>query len=213
MPRQLTDATAGQQSQYRSLSRQLQAATRLIHRQRIRESIQERMTDIQRFDPSLTIKLLLKRKNDQELSDIFRNRSDPAPTPGPYLRTDKVDDRDAQLKGPAGEPQVKVRKIYKDHQIRASVVQAPDYASVCPPDSREPRNDLDKAHHSQVVGMCVEADAGLAHPVSPDSLYDQVRDASPQFGDNTGSMLISGRFACNDHNPAFSHLDYNRSTI
>jgi hypothetical protein len=36
--------------------------------------------------------------------------------------------------------------------------------------------------------MRVEADARLTHPVSPDSLYGQVRGAPSQFGHHTGGV-------------------------
>jgi hypothetical protein len=39
--------------------------------------------------------------------------------------------------------------------------------------------------------MCVEADARLTHPLSPDSFYGQVRDTPSQLSNHTGGMQIS----------------------
>jgi hypothetical protein len=149
------------------------------------------MTDIQGLDPPVAIETLLKGKDDQEPSNILRDRPYPTRAPRPYLRTDKIDHWDTKSECPAGEPQVEIRKIHKDHQIGASVAQTPDHTSVRPPDGREPGGHLDETDHRQIASMRVEADTRLAHPVSSNAFYSQVRGASSQLSNDTGGMQIS----------------------
>jgi hypothetical protein len=148
------------------------------------------MTDIQGLDPLVAIETLLKWQDHKEPPDILRDRPYPTRAPSPHLRTDKVDHWDAESEGPAGKPQVKVRKIHQDHQI-GTVAQTPNHTPVRPPDGREPGGHFDEADHRQIAHMRMKTDTCLAHPVSSDSLDSQVRGASPQLSNDTGGMQIS----------------------
>src|SRR5574337_1032459 len=153
------------------------------------------MPDIQGLDSSIAVETFLKRKDHQQSSDILRNRPYSTLAPCPHLRADKVHDRDVTSECLAGKPQVEVGKIHKDDHIRTSVAQTSDHMPIRHTDSGEPGSHLDQADHGQVAHMRVEVDTGLAHPVSSDSLYSQVRSAPSQLGYHddgraTGSMVV-----------------------
>jgi hypothetical protein len=52
-------------------------------------------------------------------------------------------------------------------------------------------DDLDQADDRQIAGICMEADACLSHPVSPDSLHCEVGSPPQEFLNHVGSMKVS----------------------
>src|SRR6478672_3750936 len=99
------------------------------------------MAHITHLNAVSRIKLLLKRKDHNHLADIFFDLVHASCPPGPYLRADKVEDRNAQAMQLARQPQVEIREIDQDgciglalcgfrHQMlesAANVRQVPDH--------------------------------------------------------------------------------------
>jgi hypothetical protein len=73
----------------------------------------------------------------------------------------------------------------------ASLAKKPDHTAVCTQEGGELVSDLDQADDRQIAGICMEADACLSHPVSPDSLHREVGSPPQEFLNHVGSMKVS----------------------
>src|SRR5437868_8154064 len=76
------------------------------------------MADITHLHPMPAVKLLLKGKDHDHLADIFFDLLYASGAPGPYLRADEIEDRNAQAMQFARQAQVEVREIDHDGGVR-----------------------------------------------------------------------------------------------
>src|ERR1051326_3464768 len=72
------------------------------------------MSNIADLNAVAAIKLLLKGKDHDHLADIFLDLLHASGAPGPYLRADKVEHRNAPPMQLACQPQVEVREVDQD---------------------------------------------------------------------------------------------------
>ena len=78
----------------------------------------QRVADVGGRDAVLLEELLLEGEDTEKAMDSRAHGLDPALPPGPGLRSDQVDDRDALRRQFFGQPQVEIRGIGQDGDVR-----------------------------------------------------------------------------------------------
>src|SRR5258708_17002663 len=68
----------------------------------------------------LPVKLLLERKNHDHLANVLLDLLYTPGSPGPYLRTDKVEDRNSKPMKLARQTKIELREINEDCSIRSA---------------------------------------------------------------------------------------------
>jgi hypothetical protein len=149
------------------------------------------MADVLGLDPETSIERLLKRKDNQETTDVPRDQSDPTGPPGPHLRADIIQDRNLLPRCLSSQEQVKVREVHKNEQIGARVTNESDHAPVCPPEGGELPDDLSDAHHRKLSSIGVKAHPRLPHSVTPNSFNREMGRPAQQLLNYARCMEVS----------------------
>src|SRR6266481_2653312 len=76
------------------------------------------MSNIRDFNSVLAVKLLLERKDHDHLANVFFDLLYPSSPPRPYLRTDKVEDRNSKLMKFARQTKIEFGKINEKGSVR-----------------------------------------------------------------------------------------------
>src|SRR5579884_146225 len=107
-----------------------------------RGRICQRMPHIAHLYSVPPVKLLLKGKDHNHFANIFLYLLYPPGTPSPYLRTDKIEDRNAKLVQLARKQQIKIRKIDQHRGIRLAPGRLSHQMLEAPANIRQVRQHL-----------------------------------------------------------------------
>ena len=119
--RDLVRPAARQQRHDRSVEDQPDLAQKSVFRLLRACEIHQRMADELYGYAGIAIQLFLERKDHQHAVGDALDHPHAALAPRPQLRTDVVDDRDAELFYGAGEPEIEIRKVNRDQRLRLLV--------------------------------------------------------------------------------------------
>ena len=100
-----------------------------------------------RAHTSLSVNVLFERKDDQNPVRDALHRLHAAGTPGPQLRADVVDDRNAKSPYRMGETKVEVWKVDGDEDVGTVGASLRDQAPVCGKRLRQQTRHLNEAGH------------------------------------------------------------------
>src|SRR5262249_26312136 len=110
-----------------------------------------------------------ERKDDAEAIDAPCDLAYSSAAPGPYLRTDVVEDGDAELLGLLGEEQVELGIVDEDDQVGTLFLQKALEATVGREQATEGSKGLDQAHRRDAGGIDEDAHAGLPQTLAADA--------------------------------------------
>src|ERR1700704_983741 len=91
---------------------------KLLARNLRRRRISQRMANVTHLNAMPPVKFLLKGKDHNHLANIFFELPHAVRAPGPYLRADKVENRNAQAMQFARQAQVEVREVDQYGRVR-----------------------------------------------------------------------------------------------
>ena len=166
---QLRAPAAGQKRDDQLAGGQLELGARLVLLRRQGDHVGERMPDIGDRHPGFLVERLLERKHDQDMGDAARDLAYAPSAPGPHRRADVVDRRDPRLLQASLEPEIEVRGVHADEQVRALGQQG---LSQAPPDAHDlavvPQH-FGVAAHRELLYRIVRLEAQRQHlrPANP----------------------------------------------
>ena len=139
----------------------------------------------------------------------------PAGLPGPHLRCDVVQDGDPATLGLPRDPQIEAGIVDGNYEIYSAPFQEADDAALQPPEEPQAGENLDEAHHCQLVQAGQELDPLLGHSVPTEAHKGGVRQARAYGSDNVGAVEVARRFPCQnqDDRPGFHAIASIRNGI
>src|SRR5258708_1820137 len=111
------------------------------------------MANVADLDAVAPVELLLKGKDHDHLADIFLDLLHASGTPGPDLRADKVEDRNAQAVQFSGQTQVEVGEVNQDGGVRLAPRCFGNQMLKAAADSGQVRDHLYQPDNSDLMGM------------------------------------------------------------
>jgi hypothetical protein len=112
---------------------------------------------------------LLLRECHGDAVRVFRQDPCPPLPPGPQLRGDIVQHRDAGPLRRYRQPQVEARVVDGDDQVGGLLTEEAAQAALQRQEERQAGNDLDEAHDDEPVEIDDRFDTGLGHARSRQS--------------------------------------------
>src|SRR5260370_33057003 len=76
------------------------------------------MTDVRGFNSVLSGELLFEREDHDHFANVLLDLLDASGAPGPYLRTDKIEDRDVQFIKLTCQTKIKLWEINQNSGVR-----------------------------------------------------------------------------------------------
>jgi hypothetical protein len=113
----------------------------------------QRVPDELHLDPVPAVELALKRKDDQHLAHVTPHQFEASSAPGPKLRADVVNDRDATAMKLARQAKVELREIDEHGGIWAAPVNFCEQAAELAVDARQVRHHFGQSQDGNVFGV------------------------------------------------------------
>jgi hypothetical protein len=101
-------------------------------------------------DATGTVEAFFEGKDDHHAGDTLLHPADAAALPGPELRADKVDDRDAEFFQLAGKAEVDVGEVDQDGDVGPPLPDGGHEAAIGSVDAGHVADDLGDAHVGDV---------------------------------------------------------------
>src|SRR5258708_34919854 len=111
------------------------------------------MANIRDFDSVFPVELLLERKDHNHFADVLLDLLDSSGEPGPYLRADKIEDRNVQLMKLAGKTKIKFREINQDGGVRLALCSFRHELVKAAIDSRQMSHNFSEANDRDFFGV------------------------------------------------------------
>src|SRR5882724_3849663 len=153
------------------------------------------MSHVADLDAVPAVKLLLKGKDHDHLADIFLDLLHASGAPGPDLRADKVKNWNAQAVQSAGQAQVEVGEVDQDGCVRLAARCFGYQTLEAAADSRQVRDYLYQADHSNLIGVDQQFAAGSMHLLAAHSEEGRARRGLAQGVDQLCAVSITRGFA------------------
>jgi len=145
---------------------------------------------------------LLEWKHDREMVHPSRHLPRTLWMPGPYLRSDVVEDPRAASLERRAEPKIEAWVVHQHHRVRAKPIA---FGEEPPARGQEPRQaleDLRESEHRQRFARHQTLDADGPH-LRPRDAADSTRSVRAQRFDQTGGVEIPGSLTRDDQEPPF----------
>jgi hypothetical protein len=133
-------------------------------------------------------------EDDEHAVDALLDPAQAAALPGPELRADEPEDRDAEASAVFGEAEVDVGEVDEDSEIRPGAFEVGDQLAILPEDEGGVADDLRDAHVGDVFGADDASLAGDFHLCATEA-GECGGDAAAEFGDDLGAVVVAGGFA------------------
>src|SRR6266481_1461488 len=121
------------------------------------------MSNIRDFNSVLAVKLLLERKDHDHLANVFFDLLYPSSPPRPYLRTDKVEDRNSKLMKFARQTKIEFGKINENGSVRPALLRFGNELVEPSKDSRQMRDHFRQPNDRDFLSVNQQLAAGNAH--------------------------------------------------
>ena len=188
-------AAAGQQRDHRTLLRHTEL---LAHRALVdfeRDHVGQRVADIAALDGSVPVQLGLEGIQGKNVAHRLDDPAHPVPAPGPDRRTDEVDGGNAAGLESLFQPEIEVRAIDTDENIRLVLQQAAQELPAHGGDGPVVAQDFGIAAHRQHLGRPQRIEAFALHLRPADAIELRLRQMLLEGGDQVGGKLVAGGFA------------------
>ena len=160
------------------------------------------MADKIGLDAALAIILLFKRKDDQHALDIALNLLDAVRLPGPELRADEVDHRNAEAIEHLGEAEMNFRKVDEHGDGGAAGVDGALKLTELAIDARQVAHDLGESHDRHVFRADDDLDTGGGHAWAAHAedlgCFAFLGEAALKRRGQQRSIKLAAGFACRD---------------
>src|SRR5579864_670218 len=113
------------------------------------------------------VEILLEGKDHNHLADVLTDLLDPAGTPRPHLRADKIKHRNLEPVKMPRQAQIEVREINEHCGLRPPLFRFVNDAPEFPANSRKMRDHLGQPYYGDLTGINQEFASGSAHSVAP----------------------------------------------
>ncbi len=137
----------------------------------------------------------LEGEDDQHAGDALLHPAQTAALPGPELRADQVDDRDAEALAVGGEAEVDVGEVDEDGDGGALALEGGDELAVLGVDVGRVAEDLGDAHVGDVLGADDAALAGALHLQAAEAEEAGCGKLGLQGFDELGAVVIAAGLA------------------
>ena len=194
----LAAAAAREHCYQRTIQRQVVFPEKLLARQGRAAAVGQRMPDIGDGNAVIAEKCLFERKDTEQPVDDAAHGFDAAFAPGPDLRGDQPDHRDAEPFEFPGGAEMEIRGIRENRHSGFSLGRGMDQLPEAPPDAGQMRNHFDDPDDGQVLGPHDGFDAGFAKVGSGATEKCGVGPAAAEFGDELGGIVIARSFSGGD---------------
>ena len=130
------------------------------------------MADKLRLHTVFAVKGLFKREDDQHLADKLLHQFDAVLLPGPQLRADKKDDGNTEAMKFPGEPEVNLREVNEDGDLRTARADGFLEFAEFAVDTGQMADHFRKAHDSHILRAhdAIHTGRGHAVPAHPEQL-------------------------------------------
>jgi hypothetical protein len=166
------------------------------------DSFRQRVADVRDWDVVLPEKSLFEREDAEEFSQIAAHAADAALAPGPDLRSDKINDRDAAQGELAGDTEVEIGRIGQDGELWAIAIHGSDQLPVFAIDPRNVGEDFDQTDHRQALRFNDSFDAGGTQAGAGAADETSAGPALLEFGDEESGVQVAGGLAGGNENNA-----------
>ena len=156
------------------------------------------MTDKGSVDTSGAIEFFFKWEDDHHAVYALLNPTKAATLPGPELRTDEIDDGNAEFFQFARETEVHVGKVDKDSDFWAPLFYRCDEAAVFSVDVRHVPYDLCDAHVSDIFGADDAVQTGGFHLLATEAEAGEFGAPYAKFSEKLGAVMVAAGFACGE---------------
>ncbi|OGI37036.1 MAG: hypothetical protein A2V91_04285 [Candidatus Muproteobacteria bacterium RBG_16_64_10] len=195
---ELAYAAAGQERDYGFVAGQLQLLAQRGPIHLAGDFIGQRVADECRRHLVLLVELRFEREQRQHPIDRAPDLAHPVAAPGPDLRTDILDGRNAGALQALGQPQVEPGRIDADEQIGRIGDKMPGQVATDAQQLEQSAGDLGHAQHRQRLDRHQALAALGDHERPAHALETDARQALAQLAQQPGAQLIAGHLA-GDH--------------
>src|ERR1700743_2104006 len=149
------------------------------------------MADEIGLHPMLAVKRIFKGEDDKHAVDIAPYPVDAVLFPRPELRTDKIDDRDAEVVQGPGQREGYIREVDEYGPVRPFGGDAGLELGVFAIDAGDVPDDLGDAHDGDIFGAHDATKAERFHALAAEAEELGVRGELPDGRDELGSVVFS----------------------
>src|SRR5580704_11014125 len=153
------------------------------------------MADKSSVYSTLSIELLLKRKNHQRLVDVIPQQTYAPLSPCPELRCNIIDNGNAALLHLPRHPPVKCRRVDHDGEVGPASVSFLDQMPVEAENLGQVAENFGDADHGEILSVDDCVAAGGAHPLSANAEELNLLIAAAQGCNELRAVHFSGSFA------------------
>ena len=150
------------------------------------------------FDPTRMVPGRLEREAAKDLVNILPDFLHPPAGPGPELRRDEVEDRDAACLGPAGDPPVQAGIVDQHHRIRPLVAEIAIGHEDEADERHQVEQHVEEPHHREVDQREEQARTGLRHLRAAETDEPGVRNPLSEGTDQVGGVEIAAGLSGRD---------------
>ena len=136
-----------------------------------------------------------KGEDDEHAVDALLDPAQAAALPGPELRADEPEDRDAEAFAVFGEAEVDVGEVDEDGEGGAIALEAGDELAILGEDEGGVAEDFCDAHVGYVFGADDAALACGLHGGAAEAGEGGGWDAGAEFGEDGGAIVVAGGLA------------------
>ena len=120
-------------------------------------------------DTAFAIELLLEREDDHHLAHVLPHEFDAPLPPGPQLRADVVDHRNAALVQLARQTKVEVGEIDKHGSVGLAPLGFGHHFVKQPEDARQMLHHFGQSDHGDLIGVDHQVASSLLHALAADA--------------------------------------------
>ena len=142
---------------------------------------------------------LLELEDDQHAIGDLPHRLHAPGTPGPQLRADVVDDRDAEASDRARQPEVEVGKVDRHEHVGAPFGGVADEPPIHRVGLRQDARDLQQTRHRDAAEVADERRAGLLKAIAAEAGNGGGGFRAQDLGRQRAGVEVTGRLAAGDH--------------
>ena len=148
-----------------------------------------------RVDPMAPKIFFLERKDAKEMIDHAPQHPQSSLAPGPYLRSDVIENRHSLFSQLSGQAQVEIRRIGENSHGRTLVPSGASQEFEDSENARDMADDFEDPDHSDLFALDNRSDAACPQPFAGAAEELGVGKSLAKGFNQLGAVAVSRRFA------------------